>query len=252
MDAFWYSHVARQEALEESADELGPDGLSPELSPDEQWLWQSPTEHAAAFAETARQRWRFVLDDLAALPERPAIVVEGPQILPDLVPPGAAAVFLIPTPAFQRSILVTRPLPATADADQALENRIEKDRLYGEQVSRLAAAHGFPVIPVDGSRSPTGVLAEIEGLFSSILSAAPVPTRAEMRLARQWENGVVADNIWAWLGSAHVPPEAPATYAFACECGRHGCATQVELPLADYLALAQREQALGALHERVG
>ena len=209
-------------------------------------------EQAAAFEETARQRWQLVLDDLAALPQRPAIVVEGPQILPDLVPPGAAAVFLLPTPAFQRSILATRPLPVTADADQALQNRIDKDRLYGEQVSRLAAVHGFPVIRVDGSCPPADVLAEIERLFSSILSAAPVPTRAETRSARQWENGVVADNIRTWLGSAHVSPEAPAAYAFACECGRLGCAAQVEMPIADYLALAGREQALIAPHDRVG
>ena len=51
--------------------------------------------------------------------------------------------FLVATPRFQRSVLERRPLPPTADARQALANRIEKDRLYGErevkQAERLIA-----------------------------------------------------------------------------------------------------------------
>ena len=64
--------------------------------------------------------------------------------------------FLVATPRFQRSVLERRPLPPTADARQALANRIEKDRLYGERVVSLAEARGFATVPVDGTRPVSG------------------------------------------------------------------------------------------------
>jgi len=81
LDAFWYSHAAR---LPE-----------PEPEPDEQWLEQTPAEQAAEFEALTRRRWPLVAADLAALPSSPPVVVEGPQVLPDLVPPGDQAVFLL-------------------------------------------------------------------------------------------------------------------------------------------------------------
>ena len=96
------------------------------------------------------------------LPAHPGTVVEGPQVLPDGLPRGAAAVFLVPTPKVQRSVLEGRPLPSTANPRLALENRIEKDRLFAERVGSLARAHGFPVVSVDGSTPPAQVLAQVE------------------------------------------------------------------------------------------
>ena len=101
LDAFWYSHAAR---LPE-----------PEPDPDEQWLGSTPTEQAAEFEAVTRRRWPLVLNDLACLPACPPVVVEGPQVLPDLVPGGDAAVFLVATVQFQRSVLERRPLPHTGD-----------------------------------------------------------------------------------------------------------------------------------------
>jgi hypothetical protein len=103
IDAFWYSHVAR---LGES-----------EPGPDEQWLGRSPDAQAADFEALTRRRWPLVLADLAALPSSPPVIVEGPQVLPDLVPPGDRALFLVGTAAWQRAILEQRPLPATVDPD---------------------------------------------------------------------------------------------------------------------------------------
>ncbi|MEV6520632.1 hypothetical protein AB0M43_01655 [Longispora sp. NPDC051575] len=220
LDAFWHSHEAR---LPE-----------PERSPDDQWLGLTPVEQAAEFEALARKRWPLVLADLAALPASPPVVVEGPQVLPDLVPDGDAAVFLVSTAPFQRSVLERRPLPPTADAHRALENRIEKDRRYGERVAALAAARGFPVVTVDGTLPVEEILAAVEGVLPGIVGLDVEP--ADLRAARRWENGVVADNIRTWLGTAHVPPVAPTGYPFACECGARGCDAQVVLPLASYEA----------------
>jgi hypothetical protein len=218
VDAFWYSHLAR---LPE-----------PEPSPDEQWLGQTPAAQAAEFEALTRRRWPLVLADLAALPLSPPVVVEGPQVLPDLVPAGDAAVFLVATEDFQRSVLARRPLPPTADPTGALANRIEKDRLYGERVAALAADRGFPVIRVDGTQPVETILGLVEDVLREVVGLPGDQT--ELRAARRWENAVVAGNIRSWLATLHVLAVPPSTYPFACECGARGCHALVELSLPDY------------------
>jgi hypothetical protein len=220
IDAFWYAHSARLN--------------TPELTPDEQWLGQSPEEQADAFAETSRDRLLLAMHDLARLPKQPATLVEGPQVLPDLLPGDSMAVFLIPTKEFQRSVLARRALPLTADPAVALENRIRKDQLYAEQVSSRALADGFATLAVDGSRSPEEIVADVERLFAPILAASGDPV--DLQPARRWENEVVADNAQRWLASADAPVEPPRAYPFSCECGRRGCSIRVELALEDFLA----------------
>lgn len=215
IDAFWYSHAAR---LPE-----------PEPSPEEQWLGRSPAEQAAEFEALTRRRWPLVLADLAVLPPTPPVVVEGPQVLPDLIPPGDAAIFLIATPEWQHTVLSRRPLPSTSDDRRALANRIEKDRLYGERITSLAAERGFPIVLVDGTRP---VLADVERELSGAIGRRADP--AAVREARRWENDLVAGNIRTWLATPHVPPVLPRGYPFACECGQAGCAAFVDLSLPAY------------------
>jgi hypothetical protein len=71
IDSFWYAYDVRW--------------AQPRKSPDEQWLATPPEVQAVEFEETSRRMMRYALGDLAALPDVPT-VVEGPQILPDLVP----------------------------------------------------------------------------------------------------------------------------------------------------------------------
>jgi hypothetical protein len=243
IDAFWYSHVRRlgehaqrqgehaqrqgehAQRLGEHAQRLGKPDEEP--TPDEQWLGMTPAEQAADFEALTRKRWPFVVADLDALPSRPPVIVEGPQVLPDLIPAGDRAFFLVGTPEWQRSVLVQRPLPATADPARALENRIEKDRLFGERVVALARARGFPVIPVDGTRTPEEIAGEIRGL------PEPGPGVAA---ARRWENRIVADNIRSWMASPHRTPDLPQTWPFVCECGRPTCTVTVARSIPEFEA----------------
>jgi hypothetical protein len=241
VDAFWYAHTARLDAARLDASRLDAARLDtarvdePELTPDQQWLGQTPEEQAEAFAETSRRRLLLAMADLAQLPKRPSTVVEGPQVLPDLLPPGAAAVFLIPTKEFQRSVLERRVLPPTADPRLALENRIKKDQLYAERLASLAADRGFAVLLVDGSRSPEEILATVERSFAAVLESNR--GAVDLQPARRWENEVVADNVRRWLASTDAPAEPPRAYPFSCECGRRGCSLQVDLSLEDFLVL---------------
>jgi acetyl-CoA acetyltransferase len=208
VDAFWYAYDARWG--------------EPRKSPDEQWLETPPEVQAVEFEETSRRMMRYALDDLATLPDVPT-VVEGPQIVPDLVPPGDQAVFLDPTPEFQRSVLESRPMPSS-DPARALEARLVKDRIYADRVALLARERGFPVIVMDGSRD----------LVTQVESLVDFPeASSDLQAIRRWENEAAAANIRAWLGSPEAPREHRG-FPFACECGHPGCGETVRLSIEDY------------------
>jgi hypothetical protein len=208
IDSFWYPYDGRWGR--------------PRKSPDEQWLETPPEVQATEFEETSRRMMRFALDDLAVLPGAPT-VVEGPQILPDLVPPGDQAVFIDPTPEFQRAVLEPRPMPSS-DPARALGNRLVKDRLYADRVAGLARERSFPVLVMDGSRD---LLAEVESLLYLPDGAA------DLAGIRRWENEAAATNIRAWLDSPEAPREHLG-YPFACECGRRGCGETMELTIEEF------------------
>ena len=213
IDSFWYAYDER--------------GAQPRKSPDEQWLETPPEVQAAEFEEVSRRMMRFALDDLVTLPHAPT-VVEGPQILPDLVPDGDQAVFLDPTPEWQRAVLLPRPMPSS-DPGRALANRLVKDRLYADRVAALARERGFPVLAMDGTRD---LVAEVESLLDVPGGAA------DLRAVRRWENECAAANIRAWLASPEAPREQHG-YPFACECGRRGCGETARLTIEEFDAASR-------------
>jgi hypothetical protein len=208
IDSFWYAYV----------------GDEPRKSPDEQWLETPPGDQAREFEVVSCRMHARVLEELGSIPT----LVEGPQVQPDLVPPGDRAVFLIATPEFQRAVLEPRPMPSS-DPARALANRLVKDRLYAERIAALARSRGFPVLEVDGTRN---LVDEVDALLQ--VEDEPI----DLRAARRWENEMAAANIRAWLDS----PEAPASHAgfeFACECGERGCGAVVRLTLAEFDAASR-------------
>lgn len=169
----------------------------------------------------------YVMEDLTALPEQPTAIVEGPQILPDLLRPEASAVFLIPTADFQRNVLSARPMPSS-DPERALAARLVKDRLHAHRVATLANERGFPVLELDGLRPPEEMLALVQGMFADLLrESEPL----DLTAVRKWENENTARNLRAWISSGDLRGNAEMLFPFACECGRLGCAARVELRL---------------------
>ncbi|MFL5960483.1 MAG: hypothetical protein ACJ75G_09485 [Gaiellaceae bacterium] len=228
VDAFWYAHEVR-------AGERRP-------PQDVQWLQWSPATQAADFERISRLMLGYVLEDLPTLPEQPAVIVEGPQVVPDLLPEGANAVFLHPAPEFQRAVLLPRPMPS-GDPARALANRLVKDRLYAERVAALARERGFTLLEVDGSRGPEEVRAAVEREFDAFLKAS---RPRDLAAVRRWENENVARNLRGWFASSSGPREAPS-YPFACECGIFGCAARIELTVS---AFDGAERVLAAGHGR--
>jgi len=213
IDAFWYAFL----------------GDEPRKTPDEQWLETPPEEQVREFERWSRRMHEGALRELAALPPMPTLV-EGPQVQPDLVPAGDRAVFLVPTPEFQRAVLGPRAMPSS-DPARALENRLIKDRIYADDVARRARSRGFPVVDVDGTR-------ELVDEVAALLEIEPEPI--DLRAARRWENETVAANLRAWLASPEAPSEPPGPYPYACECGTTGCDRRVPLTLDAFFAGAVR------------
>ncbi len=221
IDDFWYAHDA---ALK-----------TPFRTPDEQWIAMSAENQAAEFEEVSRARMKLATKELEQLPDRPGVLVEGPQVMPDLLVPTAHAIFLVPEQSFQRAHLSRRPMPPTSDTHRALENRIEKDRLHAARIAQLAESCGFPRITVDGSRSSLEIADAVAALLEPTVCVGG--TVDEVAEARRWENGVFVENVRSWLASPDAPPRPPTQYGFSCECGTRGCSEIVQLSLARYDAL---------------
>jgi hypothetical protein len=221
IDAFWYEHAERSDETP--------------LPPDAAWLERTPATMAADFERVSRLMLGYVLEDLRSLPEQPAVLVEGPQVVPELLPEGARAVFLIPSPEFQRANLSVRPMPSS-DPERALANRLVKDRVYADRIAGLARERGFTVIDVDGTRPPEEILAQVEDEFRVFLAASePV----DLPGVRRWENEKIARNVRAWIASGDHRVSGEVTVPFACECGNLGCCERVELTLDAFDAAAR-------------
>ena len=182
---------------------------------------------ADEFLAYSREQFELVLEDLEAYPESPPVVVEGPQVLPDLA--GAHSVFLVPTEEFQRDGLFRRQ-------PDRLPQLVARDALLTPRIREQALALGRTVIEVDGSLDPKALAGQLESLFAPILATPRRPVDlAEMR---HGQNALINKNLVA----AGVP-----RFPFACECGRSGCTERVDLTPAEFAA---RERVVAAAHAR--
>lgn len=215
VDAFTWAHVARGGPAHERF-------MARSL--DERWVHADPVEMAEWFVDISRERMQMVVDDLAAVPCDTLTIVEGPQLLPELLPAGVRAVCLVATEAFRVRALGDRPLLPVADPRRARQNRLLRDLVLEQRIRWTARQRGLSVIEVDGTRG-------VEDVARAVEQALPPFTPArDVRAVRRWENEVVARQLELWLLSGEGPPEPPI-YEYACECGRVGCCARVGLGL---------------------
>ena len=211
------------------------------LTPDERWLAR-PAEMAELSLELNAERFANMVEDVQALATPPVVVMEGTPLLPWLVEPHlatpSAAVWLVPSPEFQRARLLEREVTTwstTSDPAQALENRIERERLVSEAVERAAVERGYTVLRVDAGRDLDAIKAAVEEALAEALAGARRTTPAQLREIRRSENETVLRQVRTFLERVPAAGE-PETYPvrFSCECGRSGCERQPLLTVAGY------------------
>ena len=119
---------------------------------DERWVNRSPEIMFETFHWFRGEGFNLIVEDLLRMPREPGVIVEGFRLLPRLVKPLLAmpsrAVWLLPTPEFRQAVVDSRGgsgwsfLARTSDPKRALQNLLERDRLFTqllrEETSRLA------------------------------------------------------------------------------------------------------------------
>jgi hypothetical protein len=143
-------------------------------------LWMQPVEILVAdvFA-IYHEEFQLIMDDLQALPPWPPILAEGMALLPDLLAPGLPsshrAVWVIPTPEFQRERYPKRGgwvqdiLRQCADPEQAFRNWMERDSVCARLVADEVVERGLRMIEVDGRQPIASIAATIEAQFRPFL-----------------------------------------------------------------------------------
>ena len=128
------------------------------MTMDDRWLNRTPEAMFDSFWAFHGEAFESIVEDLVALPDDSMILAEGFRLLPKLVSPlmsrADQAVWLLPSPAFRRSVFEVRPstqaiVSRTSDPPRALENLLARDALFTEALSREVAELGLQAIRVD-------------------------------------------------------------------------------------------------------
>jgi hypothetical protein len=150
---------------------------------DERWANRSPEVMLDTFHWFRGEAFELIVEDLLGLPAEP-VVVEGFRLLPELVAPLLAdrrhAVWLLPTPGFQRAAFEQRGslwsiAGRTSTPERALSNLLDRDRMFTERVTGEIERLDLTGLVVDVDRSEDELAARVADLFG--LKVPPSPTR---------------------------------------------------------------------------
>jgi hypothetical protein len=201
------------------------------MTPEERWVQSPPTEMLTMSLH--RERGPMVLDDLRALPDSPLVAAEGSTLPAQAVSSGIAdcsrAVWLLPTPEFQRALLAAR---RTTPGPMALH------LLLRDLIEREASDHGAPTLLVDGSLDLEATVAVVEERFAQALAEGPrAATLAERRALLREANDAIVAQVRGYYARPWAEGHAePVVREFLCECGSATCNASVRVPVAAVMA----------------
>ncbi len=140
---------------------------------DQRWLDRSVETMLETFHWYRGEGFNLIVEDLLALPTEPAVLAEGFRLLPHLVEPLAAArhaVWLLPTPDFRRAAFESRGslwkiANTTRDPRRALDNLLERDRMFTQRLRDEAGHLALPVIEVDATMTEVELTTRVTRTF---------------------------------------------------------------------------------------
>ncbi|HLY93224.1 MAG TPA: hypothetical protein VKP14_00085 [Gaiellaceae bacterium] len=166
-----------------------------------------------------------MLEDLAQIEDDSPLLVDGPQLLPELVASRGAALFVVAAPALQRELVTARgsnTYARTRDPERALENRLARDAILADRL-RCAAA----VIEIGDVRETEQIVASfVEPLIHDWIEN---PDHGAVGRRRCDENDARLRQIRAHLDATGGNDSREVE--LACECARPGCAETVRMAL---------------------
>jgi hypothetical protein len=204
LDSRTYAHAERMNAA------------ALDLSADELWLERRPEQMADDFEVEARARFPLVLEDVKALPDDGApVLVDGPQLQPELVEPPA--LFVVASSELQHALVAARgslTYSNTRDPERALANRLRRDELLADRLRARAK-----VVEIGDVRETEQLVDEFVRKHAKEWIEGD--DRGDVAARRRDENERRIDQ---WRRYAAVEPRArEGTLELACECDRPGC-----------------------------
>ena len=191
-----------------------------------------PPEERAALAPTDalelslhRERGSMVVDDLWALPRMPLVVAEGSTLPAAAVQDRGRALWLIPTPEFQRAQLEGRGLPHGVRA---------LCLLLSDTIEREARKHDVPIHVVGGEPGIGATVAAVERQFEAALAEGPLAeTAAERRALLREANEAVVAQVRGYYARPWAEGDSEVVVrTFVCECGDRACEASVDVRVA--------------------
>ncbi|MEU1573997.1 hypothetical protein ABZ519_23115 [Streptomyces collinus] len=142
---------------------------------DERWVHRSPLTMLDTFHWFRGEAFGLIVEDLARMPRRTPVVVEGFRLLPHLVGPlltePGHAVWLLPTPEFRQSAFRSRSASEgsftqrTGDPPRAEHNIAVRDALFTERLHQETARLGLPAVTVDGTLTEDELTERVSEIF---------------------------------------------------------------------------------------
>ncbi|MFI8166327.1 hypothetical protein ACIGAN_08195 [Streptomyces sp. NPDC085931] len=142
---------------------------------DERWVRRSPEEMLETFHWFRGEGFGLIVEDLLRMPREPCVVVEGFRLLPHLVrpllPAPGHAVWLLPTPAFRRTVFRSRAatgqsfLQRTGDPRRAEDNLAARDDLFTLRLREKTARLELPSLTVDGTLTEDALTERVAAVF---------------------------------------------------------------------------------------
>jgi hypothetical protein len=218
---------------------------------DEIWVEMTPAELADWFEEKSRERFPLVLADLLALDDEAPVVVDGPQLLPELVAPLAASsehvLYVVASRSMQEPLVRARGSGVSSkvrDPERARLNRLGRDEELVRRLRAGAAEHGFPLAEI---QDVTETLPALERHFEPLLAEWISAPHGDVSARRRDENDARLYQWRAYNDAMGVEPGGELD--LACECDRPGCVLTVTtgLPAAE-AARARGDRLIAAAH----
>jgi hypothetical protein len=178
------------------------------LTMDERWVHADVQRMLGWFVNHSRHRFRLVLEDLRALPDEPACIVEGPQLFPTSVSAvlrtPEQALFLAPVASEMEDRLRGRgPMEGTSDGARARENAVARDLLIAKTFEREARELRLTAMAVD---RPLDVMIERAAAYFAP-TVERLPRGGDLAQARVFEEEVRQTQIrlyHEWLERANA------------------------------------------------
>jgi hypothetical protein len=141
---------------------------------DERWVLRSPETMLESFHWFRGELFNLVVEDLLRFSPEPGVIAEGFRLLPRLVEPLLAqrhhAAWLLPTPEFRRAAFASRGslwqvAGKTSDPERALDNLLERDRLFTELLRAETKRLELPTIEIDTTMTEGDLTDRVAEIF---------------------------------------------------------------------------------------